>query len=790
MTNNRKTTRNNKTQPQQPAFKQSTEHQQDNNDDNIHDEIITDNIADDNNNNSIGDIKKLDTIKMPPPKSTTPLKEQQRSPQLVASQKRTRNGTKLASSPSSQQLDIDQINLEIDESGSNNNNDNDDDDTDGNRDRHAAEEEDDKYEDATLLAATTSSPSSSSSAELANFDENKIDFTNIADMDIENADDDGMDVVGKITMSMEERIEDAVKKQVAKIIANTQQQKKLDDHRAAISQERDRRSMEYLWKNDEQQLYVRQANEYGGDGGTFHDNLKKRKQQKKNMASIKKSSSSSTGSSSQTGATAAAGISSFQLPGLAAMTSSSSSSNASYSAAAAAIAATTATASTSRHNNNYQQQQSPMGPPSLFSKQWQQNFDLSSAQPVAFKRQMTQLSAPSTAPIPSQIARMLNSQAVINAQRRFQQQQQIVDDNDDAVGDNTNFRATAAAAEDNDDDDDRRRSRKQIAVTMRATQREMRTKYINFLITYGVRNRIMAARRLISIKESTDVNGKRIDSQELYQIMDRFQESEWRNEAARWPNRWESLQEKTCFFEFMNLEDKTEFMQHKNNLGNGGITKLIHNYKSSFDNYTKKPVKLIMLNVKAKFENQIINDTLKMIMKSEPQGFFSSKENNNRGNMRIIKFTTNKKGFKALEAVNFELPYMEQGKTNKIYIKILIDARPTACKRCYAIKPRARHECPGIRCYKCNSTEHERNERCISSILASGGKYCINCNANENRTTEHRTNEFRLCPTFLRSAFENLFSMDIPANIVTETTDWESKIDQTKVERLIALTYI
>lgn len=248
------------------------------------------------------------------------------------------------------------------------------------------------------------------------------------------------------------------------------------------------------------------------------------------------------------------------------------------------------------------------------------------------------------------------------------------------------------------------------------------------------------------------------------QITDEI-ETKWMAARERLPcTFWQDRESVYC--QFTSSEEKSDFLDHVRTL-----RRTDENFaKSTLNNickpdaeglhFVRKPVRVIINNVKANVKLELIEQSLKRMMDPVGAKIEDLKEGKvtSVGNMpkvRNVMFRIDSRGFRVLfKGHDGAIPYSNPIANTRIKLIARVNARPFQCRECMQL---GQHQCKGKACGQCGQTGHMAKE-CRNKT-----KFCANCKQKGHRAKDTH------CPTYLMEMSRELRRMDVPLEFLTET---------------------
>lgn len=174
------------------------------------------------------------------------------------------------------------------------------------------------------------------------------------------------------------------------------------------------------------------------------------------------------------------------------------------------------------------------------------------------------------------------------------------------------------------------------------------------------------------------------------------------------------------------------------------------------EHLTRKPIRVIINNVRRNIKADIVEQSFKRILvdtSNSLQNFREGKPNAITGT-RAIMFNTDSEGFKQIfGTLEGAIPYVSTIHNVKTKLYPKVNCKPWACNNCYEF---GKHECKGKTCAKCGTTGH------LTKDCENATKYCNNCKRRGHRAKDAH------CPTYLGEVSKELRKVCIPMEYFTE----------------------
>lgn len=217
-------------------------------------------------------------------------------------------------------------------------------------------------------------------------------------------------------------------------------------------------------------------------------------------------------------------------------------------------------------------------------------------------------------------------------------------------------------------------------------------------------------------------------------------------------------QDKTKLFIKLQSEDaKNQFLDELNldletATNNLDIASLVMPPDVNGYHYTRKPIKLIINNIKANFKVDDLSQQLSAY-KIENAKFEEFREGKlNKAGIKVITFRTNAQGFDFIfdnlsNCINIQ-------KRNNLKVWPKINVRPWTCRDCFQLG--FEHKCKGKLCANCGGNNHKSND-CKTTT-----RICSNCSLRGHRAKDIQ------CPKFLTAVIKELQRSDVPVKYYTQ----------------------
>lgn len=267
-----------------------------------------------------------------------------------------------------------------------------------------------------------------------------------------------------------------------------------------------------------------------------------------------------------------------------------------------------------------------------------------------------------------------------------------------------------------------------------------------------------AALKEAKIREST-ITVRHDNSNKAMDLIQAI-ESYWIEELKQAPlTYWQDKEKLYC--QFLNKDIMEEFIRlMKTNSKLRIINKQIEPPNKHTGNYfTRKPVKLEILNVKPRVQVKKISTSLENIMTTsaelseirEGKAHASTKA-------RSLMFTANAEAFEIIFGqLDGIIQYTNATTNTQESLIVRVVCRPWQCRNCYKI---GKHECTGKKhCANCGTDNHLTKDCKIKT------RKCVNCGHNGHRSKDAH------CSIYLREIAKELRRMDIPLNYLTRSEE-------------------
>lgn len=167
------------------------------------------------------------------------------------------------------------------------------------------------------------------------------------------------------------------------------------------------------------------------------------------------------------------------------------------------------------------------------------------------------------------------------------------------------------------------------------------------------------------------------------------------------------------------------------------------------EHLTRKPVRIIINNVRRPIKADLVEKTFKLILGDNClfEKFHEGKPDSLTGNRAII-FQTDSEGFKTLFGTcDGSIPYYNASSNAKTRLFLKINCKPWICRDCFSF---GHHDCEGKLCANCGSKEH------ASKDCKSKTKFCKNCKRKGHKAKDSH------CPVYQAEIAKELRKVSIP----------------------------
>lgn len=172
------------------------------------------------------------------------------------------------------------------------------------------------------------------------------------------------------------------------------------------------------------------------------------------------------------------------------------------------------------------------------------------------------------------------------------------------------------------------------------------------------------------------------------------------------------------------------------------------------EHLSRKPIKVIINNVRKFIKKEIVETSLKKILGNNKELNFREGKPNAITGARAMMFTIDSEGFKILfGTLEGAIPYVCTASNMKTRLYPKVNCKPWACNNCFEF---GRHECKGKVCAKCGGSGHLTKE-CDKST-----KYCNNCKHRGHRARDTH------CLNYLAEVAKELRKVSIPIEYFAE----------------------
>lgn len=254
------------------------------------------------------------------------------------------------------------------------------------------------------------------------------------------------------------------------------------------------------------------------------------------------------------------------------------------------------------------------------------------------------------------------------------------------------------------------------------------------------------AKREKALREST-ITIKSDEAMQLQQISEII-EKEWsvgkkQAPATYWADK------SAAYVQFISKEVKNSFLDFATTALNSNLKEYIAKPNQEGEHITRRPIRIVMTNVRANIKLTRIMEILRNILSSNDQEFEELREGKpNATQARNIMFQINGEAFKVLFGMlDGALPYTNAESNTKIRLFMKVNCRPWTCRECYAI---GNHQCEGRVCGQCGLAGHATKD-CKQKT-----KFCRNC-----KRRGHRSKDVH-CPVYLNEIAKEIRKVAIP----------------------------
>lgn len=260
------------------------------------------------------------------------------------------------------------------------------------------------------------------------------------------------------------------------------------------------------------------------------------------------------------------------------------------------------------------------------------------------------------------------------------------------------------------------------------------------------------AKRERNLREST-IMVKYDDNLSAKDIPD-IVEKKW-SEGEKKPSITSWQDKEFVFLQFADLETKQSFLDFSALHMSDKFVNSIQPPTEMNEHMRRKPVKVIINNVRAAYKTELIKQGLE---KTLPQGAlteFKEHKPNPITKARNIMFQTNEEGFKFLfGTLDGVMPYFGLTLNQKSRLTLKIFCKPWACRDCFSF---GFHQCEGKLCAQCSGTKHVTKD-CVQKT-----KYCRNCKKRGHRSKDPH------CSVYLQEVAKELRKYAIPMEFLEES---------------------
>lgn len=202
--------------------------------------------------------------------------------------------------------------------------------------------------------------------------------------------------------------------------------------------------------------------------------------------------------------------------------------------------------------------------------------------------------------------------------------------------------------------------------------------------------------------------------------------------------------EKDSFLDWITLNtDESEFKMRIQEANEDG------------DHLQRKPIRLMINNVRKVIKTEILQLALKRILEDDNSmiNFHEGKANSITG-ARSIMFNTDANGFRKLfGALEGTIPYVNTSTSTKTRLFIKINCKPWTCRDCFSF---GIHQCEGKLCANCGLNGH------LTKDCKSKTKFCKNCKRKGHRAKDSH------CPLYLAEVAKEVRKYCFPLEYFTD----------------------
>lgn len=254
------------------------------------------------------------------------------------------------------------------------------------------------------------------------------------------------------------------------------------------------------------------------------------------------------------------------------------------------------------------------------------------------------------------------------------------------------------------------------------------------------------AKREKALRESTITirSSDKLQCQEVSDII----EKEWANTKKQAPATYWA-DKTSVYVQFISREAKFAFLDFATTTLGPDFKESILKPNSSGEHITRKPIRVMISNVRGNIKADRVLDILNNILSSRDQTVEEFREGKpNHMQSRSIMFQVNTEAFKTLfGTLDGALPYTNPQTNTKTRLFLKINCKPWICRECFAI---GNHQCEGRVCAQCGMGGH------LTKDCKQKTKFCKNC-----KRRGHRAKDVH-CPSYLNEIGKEIRKMAFP----------------------------
>lgn len=215
------------------------------------------------------------------------------------------------------------------------------------------------------------------------------------------------------------------------------------------------------------------------------------------------------------------------------------------------------------------------------------------------------------------------------------------------------------------------------------------------------------------------------------------------------PTTWQDKDH--SYFQFDAVETKEAVICFLN--GSSSYKDLIVKYEGDGEHFRRKPVRVIINNVRSEMRFDRIISILETATGSNT-GIMEPREGKPHPitKSRVITFKVKaEEAYILFASLDGELTYTSKEQLRRSKLTMRINVKPWQCRDCAKF---GIHKCEGKKCSNCGNNDHQAKE-CKNKT-----KFCTNCKKKGHKAKDAH------CPTYLNEIAKEIRKMDIPSSFI------------------------